>query len=111
MWLHNVDKHREMWIETSSWKETNSTYFLLLLEHKGKEVDVTSEWAVFMSTESKEIKTSFDIINIKGILQWSSSWESTCQCREHGFDPWLGKTPAAKKQLSPRTTPTEALVP
>ena len=29
----------------------------------------------------------------------------------HGFDPWSGKIPHAKEQLSPRTTTTEALVP
>ena len=26
---------------------------------------------------------------------WSSGWESTCQCRGHGFDPWSGKIPHA----------------
>ena len=60
MWLHNVDKQKEIWMEMRNWKETNSTYFLLLLDHKGKEVDVLAEWAVFISTENKEIKTSFD---------------------------------------------------
>ena len=27
---------------------------------------------------------------LKGLPWWSSDWESTLQCREHRFDPWLG---------------------
>ena len=25
-----------------------------------------------------------------GLLRWLSGKESTCQCRGHGFDPWVG---------------------
>ena len=39
---------------------------------------------------------------------WSSSLESTCQCRGHGFQPWSRKILHAKEQLSPCTTATEA---
>ena len=28
-----------------------------------------------------------------GLPQWLSGKESTCQCRRHGFDPWVGKIP------------------
>ena len=28
---------------------------------------------------------------------WLSSEESTCQCRRHGFDPWVGKIPWRRK--------------
>ena len=35
-----------------------------------------------------------DLILIKRIWQglpwWSGGWESTCQCRGHGSDPWSG---------------------
>ena len=37
--------------------------------------------------------------------------ESTCQCREQGFDPWARKIPHAVKQLSPCVVTTEACVP
>lgn len=30
-----------------------------MLGHKGKEVDVISEWAIFISIKIREIKTSF----------------------------------------------------
>ena len=26
-----------------------------------------------------------------GIPRWHSGKESTCQCRRHGFNPWVGK--------------------
>ena len=29
----------------------------------------------------------------EGLLRWHSGKESTCQCRRHGFDPWVGKIP------------------
>ena len=35
-----------------------------------------------------------------GLLWWHSRWESACQCRRHGFDPWFRK-PHASEQLSP----------
>ena len=29
----------------------------------------------------------------KGLPSWLSGKESACQCRRHGFDPWVGKIP------------------
>ncbi|KAJ8787545.1 hypothetical protein J1605_022860, partial [Eschrichtius robustus] len=43
-----------------------------------------------------------------GLPWWRSGWESACQCREHGFDPWSGKIPHAAEQLSPWATTTVA---
>ena len=34
-------------------------------------------------------------------------YQSACQCRGHGFNPWFGKIPQAEEQLSQRTTATE----
>ena len=28
-----------------------------------------------------------------GLPRWLSGKESACQCRRHGFDPWVGKIP------------------
>ena len=36
-----------------------------------------------------------------GFPWWRSGWESTCQCREHGFEPWSGKIPHTAEQLGP----------
>ena len=43
----------------------------------------------------------------RGLLWWRSGWESTCQCRGHGFEPWSGKIPHATEQLGPWATATE----
>ena len=42
-----------------------------------------------------------------GLPWWRSGWESACQCRGHGFEPWSGMIPHAAEQLSPCTTTTE----
>ena len=39
--------------------------------------------------------------NNGGLPWWHSGWESACQCKGHGFDPWSGRTPHATEQLSP----------
>ena len=38
---------------------------------------------------------------------WRSGWESACQCRRHGFEPWSGKILHAAEPLSPCATTTE----
>ena len=38
---------------------------------------------------------------------WSSGKESTCQCREHGFNPWSGKIKRAAEQLKLQATATK----
>ena len=43
-----------------------------------------------------------------GLSLWLSGKESACQCREHWFNPWSGKIPHAKGQLSLHATTTEA---
>ena len=43
----------------------------------------------------------------QGLPWWCSGWESACQCREHGFEPWSGKIPHATEQLGPWATTTE----
>ena len=42
-----------------------------------------------------------------GLPWWRSGWESACQCRGHGFEPWSGKIPHAAGQLGPCATTTE----
>ena len=42
-----------------------------------------------------------------GLPWWRSGWESACQCRGHGFEPWSGKIPHAVEQLGPWATITE----
>ena len=42
-----------------------------------------------------------------GLPWWHGGWESACQCRGHGFEPWSGKIPHAVEQLGPWATTTE----
>ena len=42
-----------------------------------------------------------------GLPWWHSGWESACQCRGHGFEPWSGKIPHAAEQLGPWATITK----
>ena len=42
-----------------------------------------------------------------GLPWWCSGWESACQCRGHGFEPWSGRIPHAVEQLGPWATITE----
>ena len=46
----------------------------------------------------------------KGLPWWCSSWESTCQCRGHGFEPWSGKIPHAMEQLGSCATTAEPVL-
>ena len=45
--------------------------------------------------------------NFAGLPWWHSGWESTCQCRGHGFEPWSGRIPHAAEWLGPWATTTE----
>ena len=42
-----------------------------------------------------------------GFPWWRSGWESACQCRGHGFEPWSGKIPHVAERLGPWATTTE----
>ena len=42
-----------------------------------------------------------------GLPWWRSGWESACQCRGHGFEPWSGRIPHAVEQLGLWATTTE----
>ena len=45
--------------------------------------------------------------NWGGLPWWCSGWESACQCRGHGFEPWSGKIPHAAERLGPWATIAE----
>ena len=55
------------------------------------------------------LKGSEKLIKIRrmGLPWWYSGWESACQCRGHGFEPWSGKIPHAAEQLGPWAKTTE----
>ena len=52
----------------------------------------------------------FPPVALSDWLPWRSGWESTCQCRGHGFKPWSGKIPHAAEQLSLCATATKPVL-
>ena len=46
-------------------------------------------------------------ISVMGLPWWRSGWESACQRRGHGFEPWSGRVPHAAERLGPWATITE----
>ena len=59
--------------------------------------------AAWRGKKQKQNKTEKQV----GASLVHSGWESACQCRGHGFEPWSGKIPHATEQLSPCATTTE----
>ena len=60
--------------------------------------------------EAKINKLTKKINKIFGLPWWRSGWESTCQCRGHGFEPWPGRIPYAAEQLGPCATTAEPVL-
>ena len=53
-----------------------------------------------------EINEGDQEIQNSGLPWGRSGWESACQCRGRGFEPWSRKIPHATEQLSPCITTT-----
>ena len=59
---------------------------------------------IIIILHSLEIKNDKEFV---GLPWWRSGWESACQCRAYGVEPWSGKIPHAAEQLGPWATTTE----
>ena len=77
---------QEKWQENIG--KPNSTY-LSETERPGKKIKV-----------DKILKWTLKVW-LTGLPWWRSGWESACQCRGHGFEPWSGKIPHATERLGP----------
>ena len=80
---------------TSSWGQQGS-------DQKG-----TTDWAKYLGLhyEFCGVTNCLKKVGIKdGMIRtswWYSGWKSSCQCKEHGFNPWSGKIPHTLEQLKP----------
>ena len=63
-------------------------------------------WGIFIFWWPQEHRKQSQTCG-EGLPWWCSGWESACQCRGHGFEPWSGKIPHATEQLGPWATTTE----
>ena len=79
-----------------------SNYILIKLEEK----NIPKQ-----EGNGKKLTKEYEHKNGWGPPWWSSGKKSTCQCREHGFNPWSGKIPHTLGQLNPCTRTTEAHTP
>ena len=63
----------------------------------------------FQKGKNSTVLTPFLLLksNWRGLPWWRSGWESACQCRGHGYEPWSGKIPHAAERLGPWATTTE----
>ena len=96
----------EQWLQ-SYWLLDNSlncTYFSFMKNSK--------DFFLFLFLRKADPWCKLKKIKLKkkwkaGLPWWCSGWESACQCRGHGFEPWSGKIPHATEQLGPWATITE----
>ena len=82
-----------------------------------QDVSLASEWTLLLTGDFAEMTRfvllgfAMAVMTLKippvGLPCWHSGWESACQCRGHGFEPWSGKIPHAAEQLGPWATITE----
>ena len=59
---------------------------------------------LYTKLSEREIKKTISFIiasKIIGLPWWRSGWESACQCRGRGFEPWSGRIPHAAERLGP----------
>ena len=54
---------------------------------------------IFLMTPQlcKTFNLELSILSLYGLPWWLSGKESACQCRRHGFDPWVRKIPWRRK--------------
>ena len=56
--------------------------------------------SLFQDTSLTVINLSgvqYPLLTHRGLPKWLSGKEPTCQCRRHGFSPWVGKTSWRRK--------------
>ena len=86
-------------VRTAIIKITSKNKCLWESEETATHVQFWWKCKLVQSNECKRIKL--------GLSWWRSGWESACQCRGHGFEPWFEKIPHAAEQLGPWATTTE----
>ena len=120
IWMHNSVFYKLEQRITSHWYHWEHLYnFILLMKgecplcphYKKKLLSALYYlWAVSVPTSSLYMNPNIVIVQklfVQGLPWWRSGWESACQCRGHGFEPWSGRIPHDAEQLGPWATAAE----
>ena len=67
----------------------------------------TDEELIHLNNNNNKTQTTQLKNRQRGLPWWRSGWESACQCRGHGFEPWSGRILHAAEQLGPWATIAE----
>ena len=87
------------WRHCAMWNKPTIKYYTISY------ININIIWFYFY--EIPRIVKFIEIESRIGLPWWCSGWESACQCRGHGFEPWSGRIPHAAEQLGPWATTTE----
>ena len=91
---------KEIWFE--SWSKASISKELFSYS------SIPNTWNTYIMYSFRLWNNEIFLLKIKqGLSWWRSGWESACQCRGHGLEPWSGKIPYAAEQLGPWATTAE----
>ena len=114
-------KHKEKLLKATrgKWQITyKGTTIRLTADFSAETLQARREWHdIFQVMKGKNPRVPYperisfrfagEIKSFTGLSWWHSGWESACQCRGHGFEPWSGKIPHAAEWLGPWATIAE----
>ena len=121
--FYEISIHSKSWIGYAGKIETNNLILILLIIYVpcrtfrkyiiGKKYTCNVIYFRFLWKYLEKAFWDFVVIKfccllkIPGLPWWRSGWESACQCRGRGFEPWSGRIPHATEQLGPWATIAE----
>ena len=91
--LSSTSFHTPSALGTAGHRHTPRGLLVLNLHHSPGDEE---QWEFSESQSSPGI--SYIMVSYLGLPRWLSGKESTCQCKSHGFYPWVRKIPWRRKR-------------